>query len=304
MLVTALIVISIALGFLGWALHPRSNGFQSIPQDLTILVSGSQFTVSETLTQTTGGGAVLTVSGPEGLGFQPLQDSDSWEEFGGPTGAGPVLMGTGPVAAFNGQPLPDHNWTFIVMHPGGAQPCNTAQRYASGKVQLPLGSSPQAALIVPPLQAAATIGNDRPRPALCLRWTHDAPIGVGGSYLAARFPPLRSAAGPFSQIPQNGDVGAESVVRVLTITDGITSNFNVQSDPHPVPLGSSSWTWSTPSNPQVIQVAAVNVNDAQHENNRTFYSGVLFGIVGGALIALITELVVPLSRRKAEEVVE
>jgi Na+/proline symporter len=78
---------------------------------------------------------------------------------------------------------------------------------------------------------------------------------------------------------------------------GNTADFNIQTDPHPAVSTSSSWSWVNRDSPQVIQVAATNSSDIQHENNDAFYSGIIFGVVGGALIALITELVVPLRRQ-------
>ena len=59
----------------------------------------------------------------------------------------------------------------------------------------------------------------------------------------------------------------------------------------------SSWSWTLRHTPQVIQVAATNASDAQHENNNRVLLRHPLRVVGGALIALITELVVPLRRQ-------
>ena len=45
-------------------------------------------------------------------------------------------------------------------------------------------------------------------------------------------------------------------------------------------------------------VAAVNTNTNQHEENLSFFSGVILGVAAGALISILTELVAPLSRRR------
>ena len=137
-------------------------------------------------------------------------------------------------------------------------------------------------------------------PGLCLRFASGAPFNVSGPYLTARFPPLRGVSTDvaWTRIPQAGDLGAAIVTRILYLDeDNNTANFNIQTDPHPMVTLPSSWAWTIKDTPQVIQVAATNSSDAQHENNDAFYSGILFGIVGGALIALITELVVPLRRQ-------
>ena len=85
-------------------------------------------------------------------------------------------------------------------------------------------------------------------------------------------------------------------------TGNNTANFAIQTDPHPTVSAPTSWSWTTKDTPQVIQVAATNSSDTQRENNDAFYSGVLFGVVGGALIALVTELVVPLRRHRHRHV--
>jgi hypothetical protein len=90
----------------------------------------------------------------------------------------------------------------------------------------------------------------------------------------------------------------ESITRVLTLNGGNTTDFAIQTEPQPTLSAPLSWTWTSKDSPQVIQLAATNSSESQRENTNAFYSGVLFGVVGGALIALVTELVVPLRRRR------
>jgi hypothetical protein len=298
-LVVALVVICIALGLVGWKLHPHSNGFQPVPQDVRILVAGSGFSGIESLTQSGDDGATLKVSTGHGKGYVPLRDSDAFTMLAGPQAAGAAGVVRGSGVTLDGKPLPSRSWAYIVLNARNAQPCGKNAGYRVGTVALPLGS-PTSALVVPPARPFASVGNTVPPPGLCIHWDTDSPFSLSGPYLSVRFPPLRgvSSAIPYTQIPQTGDLGAGSINRVFYLDGGNTANFAIQTDPHPTVSAPLSWTWTIKDSPQVIQVAATNSSDVQRENNDAFYSGVLFGVVGGALISLITELVVPLRRRR------
>ena len=95
-LVVALVVICLALGIVGWQLHPNSNGFQPVPQNLRVLAAGSGFDAIETLHQKGDTGATLIVSQKGGTHFVPLKDTDSYSVYGGPQGAGAAEAGIGP----------------------------------------------------------------------------------------------------------------------------------------------------------------------------------------------------------------
>ncbi len=305
-LIAALIVICLALGIVGWNLHPDSNGFVPVPQNVGVLVAGSGFGYVQSLTQSGNDGATLKMSVASTKGAVPLNDSVPYQFLGGPQGAGGSGTGVGPAVKFDGEPLPSRRWEYIVLNPGTARPCAAHAGYRIGTVLLPLGS-PTPALVVPPLPAKdeQTIGDTVPPPGLCVHWDSASPFSISGPYLSARFPPLRGIASgiPYTQIPQSGDIGVGLVRRVLFLGEGNnTANFAIQTDPHPTVSAPTSWSWTTKDTPQVIQVAATNSSDTQRENNDAFYSGVLFGVVGGALIALVTELVVPLRRHRHRHV--
>ena len=74
-LVVALLVICVALGFVGWRLHPDSNGFDPVPQNVRILVAGSGFGATQTLKQSGDQGATLQVTALYSKGEVPLVDS-------------------------------------------------------------------------------------------------------------------------------------------------------------------------------------------------------------------------------------
>lgn len=302
-LVGALLAICAATGVAGWWLHPSSNGFQPVPQDLTIVTSGSQFDLTETLTPTGGGGATLEVEEPHALGDGHPLDTDKWlVESGG------VLEAFGPLAQLNGKPLRNNSWEYIVLYPGLAHPCPSLSNYKSGNVDLPWIKGSVPAIVVKANRPQA-ITEDHPNLVVCLRWTKAGPIRIKGSYMTARFPPVHGTAVSGSgadsvaiiQFGDDRDLAAGQLNRVVDLQGSNTSNFNLQSDPRPAVTKERSWTWTTKDSPQVIQVAAVDTTDAQRENNNALYSGILFGLSGAAAIALITELVRPLSRAEAAD---
>jgi hypothetical protein len=148
----------------------------------------------------------------------------------------------------------------------------------------------------------------RPLTVLCLHWASDGPTRAKGAYLSASFPAIHGIAAQdgvavfeASDNEVAGDLATGTITRVLQITHGDTADFSLQSDPHPSASTEQSWTWTTQDSPQLIQVAAINTSDTQRENNNAFYSGILFGIAGAALVALITELVRPFGRRSGAD---
>jgi hypothetical protein len=300
-LVVALVVICVALGFVGWKLHPDSSGFKPVPQDVRILVAGSGYDSLEALTQSGPEGTMMTVTLSVGKTVPvPLRDSDTFGLEPSPSQAATAPpYWSGPPVLFDGKPLSSARWALIVLHPGTAQACTAHSGYRRGTVQLPLGS-PTQALVVPPPRLGGTVGVSLPPPALCVHWNASGPVSLVGPYLSARFAPFRgiSTALPFTDAPAPGDLSMGTVTRRLALDGDNTADFAMQSDPQPTLAAPTSWSWTSDNAPQVIQAAATNSSAVQQENNNAFYSGILFGVVGGALIALITELVVPLHRRR------
>jgi hypothetical protein len=111
-LVVALVVICVVLGVVGWGLHPNSNGFQAVPQNLRVLVAGSGFDAIETLHQTSDHSATLIVSQKGGMGYVP--DSDTYSTYGGPQGAGAADIALRSPVMFDRRTLSSRRWSYIV----------------------------------------------------------------------------------------------------------------------------------------------------------------------------------------------
>ena len=297
-LVVALVVICVTLGIVGWKLHPDSNGFQPVPQGIRILIAGSGFAATQTLTQAGNEGATLKVTAMYTEGVVPLVDSAAYTLLSGPQAAGAASTerSGGHVRR---QAAAQHPLGVHRLEPGfGAAVCGAFEvPTRHGRLSNAVAHTRHRRA---PLPTETSVGDTVPPPGLCLHWDTGAPVSLSGPYLSVRFPPLRGIdRDPFTEIPQDGDLGVATVTRTLSLEEGNnTANFAIQTDPHPTIAAPTSWTWVVKDTPQVIQVAATNSSAAQHENNDAFYSGVLFGVVGGALISLITELVVPLRHRR------
>jgi hypothetical protein len=299
-LVVVLILICVATGFAAWRLHPASNGFQNVPQGLRIVTSGSQYDLTETLTPTGDGGATLQVDEPTSTGDGKPLVATGWTAGGQYGGA--MMEGSGPMAKLDGAPIRNRSWTYIVVNPGPAHPCQSAASYKEGMVDLPWYDKPVPAFVVTANRPNALSSNP-PLRVICLHWDSASPVQAKGAYLSARFPPVHGIAvtsdgTALVTSDGAGDQASGKVTRVLDLADGTTADFAIQSVPLPKVSQGQSWRWVSRNLPQAVDLAAVNSSDLQRENNNAFYAGILFGIAGGALVALITELVQPFGRRK------
>jgi hypothetical protein len=209
----------------------------------------------------------------------------------------------------DGHPIPNTSWTYLVLDPGPARPCSSAPvpgepettTFKAGEVELPWYDFKPVPALVATVEYPQAMTNTFALQTLCLHWSSKSPVATKGAYLSARFPPVHGIAVDqygtiLAQSDGGGDLATAKVTRVLNLAGATTADFNVQSTPQPVP-GGQSWTWASQDLPQAVQLAAINSSDLQQENNNAFYAGILFGIVGGALVALIVELIRPLSRR-------
>lgn len=119
-----------------------------------------------------------------------------------------------------------------------------------------------------------------------------SPGSLDGPYLSSLIPIFG-----FSQ-----NLASSNLTRELTI-GGFTGasnldQYSIQAGPSPTTMWPSTWEWDNvnPYTPTVIFGA--NLDGIQNESNKVFIAGILFGIMGGAVIALIQELAAPVKRRR------
>ena len=311
LLAALLAVICVITGGLAWILHPRSSGFVAVPDRMRIL-STEAGPVTQTLTRTADGGTTLQLFEPYGVYPAAPDGVPIGYASGGVTESKAPIVGSftrrgtqGPVS------IPNSRWHYLVLDPGtGWAPCRAGARYLVGTIRFAGVSA--TAILAPPVPAHAEVSSTAPATAypsgLCLHWRTGGPVADSGPYLSASFPSMldidTSAGDGYTfavPLPPVGDIGNLPVTRTLILGDGDTADYGIQSDPHPTSSTDSapaSWTWITTTSPQNILFAAVNTTDLQRENNSAFVSGVLFGLAGGALIGLVTELVLPFYERE------
>jgi hypothetical protein len=266
-LVATLLVLTVALGLVGWSIRPSSGGFSAVPADVQLFIPTAspllQFT--ETISSASGGGAVLTVEGT------------------------PQITDVVPTQPF----------TLVVNNPGEGRLC-TPSVLTNDQLGLALRLAPQhvrknAAL------AFVTPGRNRPitisgRGYFYVRlcWPSNGPVALNGAYLSARFPPTEVFA---------ATKDAQGVARQLTLgsSDATTADFSIQSLEQPTRSTDREWIWAAHTSgvlPQALPFTAVNTSETQHDSYDAFISGIFFGVAGGALVSLVAELVAPFRPRQ------
>ena len=88
------------------------------------------------------------------------------------------------------------------------------------------------------------------------------------------------------------------ITRELFADGGNTADYTIQSPATPTTYSTDSWQWSAQASAAtaLLRVSAVNASGTQQQAFRGFLSGIAFGRAGGALIAILLELIGPLSR--------
>jgi hypothetical protein len=128
-------------------------------------------------------------------------------------------------------------------------------------------------------------------PSVWLCWSSNGPVQLNGPYLSAQFPGVAaesSSRGPFVDAPTTS---------VLYPNAGNTADFVIQSSATPTAVSADSWRWSANST-GAARLSAVSTSISQHQSFQAFLSGIALGLAGGALIAILSELVGPLSRSR------
>ena len=69
----------------------------------------------------------------------------------------------------------------------------------------------------------------------------------------------------------------------------ITAEYSLQAGTLPTSTDPFGWHWSA-SQGDLVQATAMNIPVSQHEAYLGFVSGVLFGVVGGAVVLVLQEL--------------
>jgi hypothetical protein len=230
---------------------------------------------------------------PPSTGFPDLPQGLSFNLVGGATGTGvdETLTRTsegGAVLDLDVDPLTDPSpadnatpWTLQVTGLGSGRVCSAGQRLVH--TVLNVGSDTGQIITV---HIVAVQGRGQVSVNFCWSPGAAAPVALSGSYLSAQFPGFVGT-------------GINSTYRQFYPNAGNGEDFIIQSQPQPTYEDADTWIWNGGTQPtEPLGVAAFNVSNNQHDAYRGFLSGIALGVAGAALIGLVTELLLPWSRRR------
>jgi hypothetical protein len=263
--ISTLAVLTVGLALLGWSLRPASGGYPVVTSPMAIFAPAlGPGAVSEDFTEaltSQGNGAVMTLT--YSTPFVNLERKGGWSLY-----------------AFD----PTPGWRVCT-------PSHVSFREATVLVEALLPR--QRVIPEPGITGTEGPGSTEFEIAssgplfVKLCWSNDGPVESNGSYLSAYFVPVSNAR------------MRVNLTRQLNLGMGSTAGYSIQSAVQPSSETSKGWQWSsgTPSNVG-IAVSTVNTSETQHDTYLAFLSGIVFGIAGGALVALIQELVAPFRTRR------
>lgn len=126
-----------------------------------------------------------------------------------------------------------------------------------------------------------------------LCWKSDAPLTVGSPYFSAAFP----------RILMPGQTG--TLTDVLQLRGTSLSSYSPAGGTAPEAVGRGTWAWTSALSGNFgsqaateMPVSGSSASEIQHENHNAFYSGILFGIAGGAALSVLPALTGVIDRRK------
>jgi hypothetical protein len=141
-------------------------------------------------------------------------------------------------------------------------------------------------------QIPATPGE--PFLVLYLCWHSGPPLEITGSYLSAALPPILVTP------------GGGTLTRGLKLTGTSLSAYTLAGGVAPTKVTPASWAWTSPLSGDLesqasaeIPVIASSIPGIQRDSANAFYSGIFFGIAGGAAVSVIPAYL-EVAKRKAE----
>jgi hypothetical protein len=257
--IAILLPILVILVVIGWSTRPQSKGFPAVPTNM-----------------------LVTVEAPDGI-----------------SGVSEVLHRTADNGAVLnitvGPPWSKDVWTVGIDNLDGAHLCTPSvlpDQVTPGLSELgPTHVAPQRLVSLGTSSGVPRYEvKSRGPMSVWLCWSSNGPVNLNGPYLSAQFPEV-NALDPPTVVPMTYELYAD---------DGNTADYVVQSPTTPTSTSADSWQWSldTSTSISTLRVSAVNTSANQQETFRGFLSGIALGLAGGALIAILLELVGPISRAR------
>jgi hypothetical protein len=122
--------------------------------------------------------------------------------------------------------------------------------------------------------------------AVRLCWNHGPPLITSSSYISAALSPILAPSG------QSG-----TVTRSLVLGGSSLTSYTLAGGVPPTEATAQAWVWSSSLSNEIqnqarfeIPIIASSLPGIQHDNQNAFYSGIFFGIAGGAAVSIIPVL--------------
>ena len=149
--------------------------------------------------------------------------------------------------------------------------------------------------------SAVQAGNLEPIAEVDLCWASNLPMAFDGAFASAALPAVTAVSlgsGPSLPVDLTRSLYFENIRQPH---QPITAEYSLQAGTLPTSTDPFGWHWSGSQGGGSVQVTAVNIPLSQHEAYLGFVSGVLFGVVGGAVVLVLQEILEPIRlRRRAQ----
>lgn len=306
-LVVVLVVLTAGLGALGFGLRPGTDEPPSVPSSRVQLyvfqrsssgqsVWPAEISVDETLLQKTPSVVELQL---DLFGSFLASGEVYWHLLTGTSGSQPYAC-PDPyhyLGKTYGNPLVLQNGGLTIMgHDATSAVITNLVGHQVATASDILGLEGQSAGNVLP-------NTIEPLGLINLCWNRNAPLAFDGEYASASIPTVSPhfAGGPDFPFHLAASLYFENPSQDVR---PIAAEYSLQAGSLPTSTDQLGWHWSDDPAGQ-IQLTALSIPQSQHETYLGFVSGVMFGIAGGAFVALLQELLTPLrrnrSRRQASE---
>jgi len=138
-----------------------------------------------------------------------------------------------------------------------------------------------------------------------LCWSRGAPLRFDGEYATAALPAviqnfrrLTALIPHYSSHKSALDVTQSLYFQnPLQSVQPVTGAYSLQAGSLPTRTDPFGWHWSG-NQGGLIQLTALDILNSQHAAYFGFISGVIFGVAGGAFVALLQEILGPIRRRR------
>jgi hypothetical protein len=149
-------------------------------------------------------------------------------------------------------------------------------------------------------QAPGTVkaGDLAPVGEVDLCWKSNLPMAFDGEFVTTSLPGINAYSEPaIAPLPV-------SLTRTLYFDNPhenlqpLTAEYSLQAGTLPTSTDPTGWHWAAGQGDGTVQLTATNIQISQHEAYLGFLSGVLFGVVGGALVLILQELLEPIRLKR------